>query len=318
MARRRRRASFWSYAPRVHQPTPKSEALAKRLGRAPQPVHGEGRKLASTFWGRSWCTNLERYHDYANRLPRGRTYLRQGAVLDLDIARGCITALVMGSQLYTQKIEIVPVTASKWTAIRKRCAGQLGSLIELLEGRLSDDVMKAVTEPGAGLFPEPKEIRMTCSCPDWASMCKHLAAVLYGVGLRLDTAPELMFVLRGVSADELVDAGGLVSASVDERRIPAAELSEIFGVRIDDRALAEPESKRERRSEAKRQPQSSVKEKPRINSGRKWITESELLAHGLSRRKIAAWVRDGHLMIVDGHEGYRLLPEARRRLQALV
>jgi uncharacterized Zn finger protein len=200
MAHRRTRSSFWGYEPRARQPTPKSAALHERLGRAPQPVRGEGRNLASTFWGRSWCSNLERYHDFANRLPRGRTSLRPGAVLELDIARGRITALVMGSELYSQTIEIAPVDAKRWAEIRKRCAGKLGSMIELLEGRLSDEVMSAVTDPRAGLFPEPKEIRMTCSCPDWASMCKHLAAVLYGVGLRLDAAPELMFVLRGVSA----------------------------------------------------------------------------------------------------------------------
>lgn len=298
---RRRSYSYWAYEEPVVQPTPSAAALRKRLGRAPQPVEGHGNKLASTFWGRSWCTNLERYHDFSNRLPRGRTYLRQGNVLDLDIARGRITALVMGRALYVQTIEIAPVDARRWAAIRKRCAGKLGSMIELLEGRLSDEVMGIVTEPSAGLFPEPAELRMTCSCPDWASMCKHLAAVLYGVGLRLDVAPDLMFVLRGISADELVDTGALIGASRPARALSPAELSDIFGVHIDDR----PKPKR-------------ATGKPRISNARKWVDETELVACGLTRAQIQQWVGDGHLLVVDGRDGYRLLPEARRRLRALM
>jgi uncharacterized Zn finger protein len=253
MARRRSRSySYFGDPIRAPAATPTQDRLTKQLGRAPKPVRGEGRKLATTFWGLAWCRNLEHYHDFANRLPRGRTYLRQGKVLDVDISRGRITGVILGSSVYTAEIEISPVEADHWAGIRKRCTGKLSSAIDLLEGRLSSDVMTAVTEPGSGLFPAPREIRMGCSCPDWASMCKHLAALLYGVGLRLDAAPELLFTLRGVSHDELVDGAGLATSTSDARRIPAAELAGIFGVLIDDEFVPRTAKKTSKKKSSKK------------------------------------------------------------------
>jgi uncharacterized Zn finger protein len=205
--------SFYSWKPYVSVAKRRQQAARKLIkmqkkGQAVSPVLIEGRTIASSFWGKSWCSNLERYSDYANRLPRGRTYVRNGSVLDLKIARGQVAAMVSGSELYTIRIAIAPVTGSRWTAICKDCSGSIDSLVELLQGRLDKSVMDRVCRQGDGLFPAPGEIELSCSCPDWADMCKHVAAALYGVGARLDERPELLFVLRGVDEKDLIAGAG--------------------------------------------------------------------------------------------------------------
>lgn len=183
-------------------------AKLKKKGEVIAPVTIEGRIIAKSFWGKSWCTNLERYSDYANRLPRGRTYVRNGSVVDLRIAKGEVVARVAGSSLYTVKATIAPVKTPRWKAICRDCAGTIDSLVELLQGRLAKGVMDRVCREGDGLFPAPGEIKLSCSCPDWADMCKHVAAVLYGVGARLDQTPQLLFVLRGVDENDLLAGAG--------------------------------------------------------------------------------------------------------------
>jgi len=184
-------------------------ARLKKRGRSIAPVKIEGRTIAKSFWGQAWCANLERYSDYENRLPRGRTYVRNGSVVDLQIAKGEVTAMVAGSDLYRIQIAISPVKTSHWKAICRDCAGTIDSLIELLQGRLAKGVMDRVCRKGDGLFPSPGEINLSCSCPDWADMCKHVAAALYGIGARLDEKPQLLFVLRGVDENELIANAGM-------------------------------------------------------------------------------------------------------------
>lgn len=179
-------------------------AKLKKWKHSIAPVKIEGRTIARSFWGQAWCANLERYSDYENRLPRGRTYVRNGCVVDLQIARGEVTAMVVGSDLYRITIAISPVKISRWKAICRDCAGTIDSLVELLQGRLAKGVMDRVCREGDGLFPSPGEIKLSCSCPDWADMCKHVAAALYGIGARLDEKPQLLFVLRGVDENELI------------------------------------------------------------------------------------------------------------------
>src|SRR5215211_442676 len=183
-------------------------ATLKKQRQSVTPVTIEGRTIAKSFWGQSWCSNLERYSDYENRLARGRTYLRSGLVVDLQIKKGEIAAMVAGSSLYKVKIAITPVTAVRWKSICRDCAGTVDSLVELLQGRLSKGVMDRVCREGDGLFPSPEEIKLSCSCPDWTDMCKHVAAALYGVGARLDERPQLLFVLRGVDESELLAGAG--------------------------------------------------------------------------------------------------------------
>ena len=176
----------------------------RKKGRDIQPIEIEGRAIARSFWGKRWCDHLESFSDYANRLPRGRTYVRNGSVCHLAIRTGRIDAIVSGSELYDVTIRIDKLKAAAWKSVKSRCSGQIGSMLELLQGKLSREVMSVVTDRERGLFPKPGEIRFDCSCPDWASMCKHVASVLYGVGSRLDDRPESLFLLRGVDTEELI------------------------------------------------------------------------------------------------------------------
>jgi hypothetical protein len=211
----------------------------RRRGHPVAPVTVAGRAIATTFWGKSWCENLERYSDFANRLPRGRTYVRNGSVLDLQIAPGEVRALVIGSELYEVQVSVSAVPKALWTAIAKDCSGRIDSLVELLQGRLSRGVMERICREETGLFPSPREIRFDCSCPDWAAMCKHVAAVLYGIGTRLDEKPALLFALRKVDEKALIARAGesfpLAQKGLGaEKVLGDAGLSEIFGIEISE------------------------------------------------------------------------------------
>jgi len=216
-------------------------AKLKKRGLATAPVQIEGRVIARSFWGKSWCTNLERYSDYENRLPRGRTYVRNGSVMDLQIAKGQVVAMVAGSELYTVTITIAPVTAPRWKAICRDCAGSIDSLVELLQGRMAKGVMDRVCREGDGLFPSPKDIKLSCSCPDWAEMCKHVAAALYGIGARLDDAPRLLFVLRGVDENQLLAGAGpnlrlMKSTPSTAKVLGDGNVAALFGLEMADDA----------------------------------------------------------------------------------
>jgi len=244
MSRRRSRdtsSGYPRYVP-VAERRAKAERAARKLakgGRDLAPVIIEGRTITRTFWGKAWCGNLEAYSDYANRLPRGRTYARNGSVLDLQIRPGVIEAIVAGSRAtpYRVKLEIAPLAPARWAAIRSACAGRIGSLMELLSGELSSGVMEVVTRKGEGLFPAPREIQLGCSCPDWASMCKHVAASLYGVGARLDHEPGLLFTLRGVDPAELVEEAiahtTAPAAATTAPTLDGDDLSSIFGIDLE-------------------------------------------------------------------------------------
>jgi uncharacterized Zn finger protein len=227
--------------------------LLKKSKRAPDPVVVEHRKrkLSTTFWGAAWADNLERYADLANRLPRGRAYLRNGSVLDLTIGAGTVEAYVAGSELYRVTIAIAPLAKTRWRRIVGQCTGRIGSLIGLLRGELSDDVLATLTHAKDGLFPEPREMTLACSCPDFAEVCKHVAATLYGVGIRLDTRPELFFVLRQVEQAELISSAtaGAVSRPrpAAGKRIAADRLSAVFGIDLQDAAPAAPKRPSRRR-----------------------------------------------------------------------
>lgn len=198
---------YVSLAARRHQ-AERELAKLKKKGRPVSPVAIEGRAIARTFWGKAWCDNLERYSDFENRLPRGRTYVRNGSVVDLQIAPGVINALVSGSRIYKVTVKISPLPKPRWNSICKDCAGGIDSLVELLQGRFSNAVMERISREKTGLFPSPTEIQFACSCPDWASMCKHVAAVLYGTGALLDMHPEFLFKLRVVNQEELLARAG--------------------------------------------------------------------------------------------------------------
>ena len=233
------------------------------------PVVITGRKIATTFWGQAWCNSLESHSDYSNRLPRGRTYVRNGSVFDLQIEAGHVAAQVIGTTDYSVDIRMEPLRRQRWDKLKKLCSGQIGSLVELLQGSISSGVMGIVTDPGHGLFPEPAEITLNCSCPDWATMCKHVAAALYGIGARLDHNPELLFTLRGVDAAELVEIALDQPASASSgpgAALDAEDLSSVFDIELDlsDTDLDAPAAKPQKKKKKTRT--QTAKPKPKTKS----------------------------------------------------
>jgi uncharacterized Zn finger protein len=214
-----------------------AQKLAKSEKREPSPVVVKTRDIAKTFWGKSWCDNLERYSDFANRLPRGKTYLRNGSVADLVIEPGVIRAIVGGSEAYKIVIKIEALKPYLWRSIERDCSQEIGSLMDLLQGKFSNDIMARLTRQQDGLFPAKNEISMSCTCPDGSIVCKHVAATIYGVGARLDSQPDLLFKLRKVNHLELI--GKAATQENLDRALGAAtgalegeDLGSIFGIEL--------------------------------------------------------------------------------------
>ena len=225
-------APYQSVAQRRVKAQKVADALTRR-GEQLQPVNATGTKLTRTFWGKAWCDHMESFGDFATRLPKGKSYVRNGAVIDLRVLPGRITAKVVGTETYDVDCRVDKLPADQWEQIKRRCGGQIASVVELLQGKLSSSVMSVVTDAKAGLFPGPREIRLGCTCPDFAHLCKHVAAAVYGVGIRLDDEPELLFALRGVDSAELIDAAtaaGPEPATGDRKTLAADELADVFGL----------------------------------------------------------------------------------------
>src|SRR5712692_4810689 len=265
--------SFGGWAPYVPVAARRRKAereleKLRKKGAVLSPVKIEGRQIAITFWGKAWCDNLESYRDYENRLPRGRTYVRNGSVLDLQIAPREVTAMVSGSKIYKVKVSIGDVTQARWKTLCADCSGGIDSLVELLQGRFSKGVMERLCRQDAGLFPRPSEIRFTCSCADYASMCKHIAAVLYGVGARLDERPELLFRLRAIDETELLSDLGSALPDTRTKRdttqtLVADDLAALFGLDMEEsKAPAPPRSADATSAGARKKTRKSMVENP--------------------------------------------------------
>lgn len=238
---------YYGYGWAPYVPVQRKIAMARKLAaqeakkqkREPMPVETKRRLIATSFWGKAWCDNLQAYSDYANRLPRGATYVRNGSVVDLVVNKGSVRAIVAGSEPYKVQIAIKTLEPAKWNKIKRDCSASIDSLVDLLGGRLSSGVMRRLTEKKDGCFPTQTQISMSCSCPDYSTCCKHIAAVMYGIGCRLDAQPELLFLLRGVDHMELVSQA--VSSENLDRELSAgiagefagADLGEIFGIELD-------------------------------------------------------------------------------------
>lgn len=246
--------NYYGFAPYVpvaqrRKQAAKEVAKMAKKGMTITPVTISGKKIAESFWGKSWCEHLESYSDYSNRLPRGRTYVRNGSVMHLEVRDGEIAAIVSGSSLYEVFISIAPVSKAKWNAICTECAGGVGSLVELLQAKLSSSVMAHLSDRKNGLFPAPSEIKIQCSCPDYAGLCKHAAATLYGVGNRLDLQPELLFQLRSVDAADLISHAAsselLQSAATADGspEIDESDLSSIFGIEMESSPSKPPQTR---------------------------------------------------------------------------
>jgi uncharacterized Zn finger protein len=247
----------------------------KKTGRSLAPIVVTGRAISTSYWGNAWCANLEQYSDYASRLPRGRTYVRNGSVFDLQIMPGRVTALVSGSEIYEIAIDISPLSKKRWRSLVDECSGQIGSLVELLRGKLAQGVMEVLARPRTGLFPAPRDISLSCSCPDWASMCKHVAAALYGVAVRLDTEPSLFFTLCRVDERELVERAAATHAFDDgaKDRIAVDELESLFDIELEPPGKAprsetkpktKPKAKAKTTRGAKKTRRPAAKKKPTV------------------------------------------------------
>lgn len=278
----------WHYGFRPYVPVARRRAqaaasaakIAKKEKRTLAPIELNGHTIAASFWGKAWCENLESYSDFENRLPRGRSYIRNGSVIDLQIERGKVKALVSGSEVYKVVIEINTLAPPLWSKIKKECAHSVKSLIDLLQGRFDRAIMERLSRRDGGLFPQPRDIKMKCSCPDWATMCKHVAATLYGVGARLDSAPELLFTLRDVDHFELI--GQAVDSENLEKTLkgkPAAaiatsDLGEIFGIELET-VVEQPAKSRSRSAKESAAPRKSAK---RILAAGKIVVPASRLA----------------------------------------
>jgi uncharacterized Zn finger protein len=202
---------------KVEKELEKRRARGESL-RAAVPVNS--RTLSNTFWGQAWNRNLMGYSDYESRMPRGRSYFRAGKVMDLDIGKGKVSATVAGTRIYDVSVVIKPLASEAWDDLKRRCQGKIGGLVELLSGALSEEVMREVTDLDRGLFPAPREMKLSCTCPDYAGLCKHIAATLYAVGSRLDEQPALLFALRGVDLNEMFAADAV--EAIQHLTAPAA------------------------------------------------------------------------------------------------
>jgi uncharacterized Zn finger protein len=237
-------------------------AKLRKKGTSVNPVDIQGRRnIVTTFWGKSWCQHLESYSDYSNRLPRGRSYIRHGAVVHLELTAGRIEAKVSGSHgsVYCIKGKIDPLAEERWKKLKKECSGKIGSLMELLEGKLDGAVMEHVIARDTGLFPSPAEISLECDCPDWAGLCKHNAAVLYGIGVRFDEDPTLLFKLRGLDHEELLDSADVLDSlglGGESDHIEDDSLADIFGIDIEpgdvEPPTPPPDQKKKKKAPAKK------------------------------------------------------------------
>lgn len=204
------------------------------------PIIIEGRAIANKWWGKAWNKNLENYADFRNRISRGKSYVKNGAVLDLQIAEGKIEALVQGSRSnpYNVTISIDKLDKKKWERVIEICNQKIDTIETLLLGNFPKELDEMFSNSKNGMFPSPKEIHFRCSCPDSARMCKHVAAVLYGIGARLDEDPILFFKLRDIDFQELLKKSiedkmesMLKNADKKSRRvIEDSEVFDLFGV----------------------------------------------------------------------------------------
>ncbi len=270
-------------------------------------VRTRKRTIGESVWGRAWGRHLERHGDFANRLPRGRSYLRNGSVLHLSIGPGRVDGVVQGRRVYEQSIRIRPLDPEGIEQLVDLCAGHVGAALELVRGQLPKPLLATLQNPSSGLLPDPGQMEPSCSCPDWAKVCKHVAAVLYGVALRLDAEPELLFVLRGVHPDKLVRG---VSAAVAAPAAPAAEgrrfkrleaqnLGALFDIELEPSASEE---------EGEAVPEPSDPEPP--PDGPPTLRRAELLSLGVASGRIEGWLRSGTLLRTSIRGTYALTEEA--------
>ncbi len=273
-----------------------------------KPVIITGKALATTWWGKAWNKNLERYADYANRIGRGRSYVRHMAVLDLQISKGQIKALVQGStsRPYEVKISILPLKKNALNAVKKESAKQLSSLPDLLAGKFPKGLQDIFMVENKGLFPNPKEIKLDCDCPDWAVMCKHVAATLYGVGARFDEDPSIFFTLRNIALNDLVAQAvqektkRIISSKIQKKNSIADDhLGDLFGIDMDTEIDFTSAKKSERKT-----PKKSTKQSKQ--TGKKHNPQTDLILAIIAESDDNISVKD--LAEISGQPSQKIYP----------
>ena len=219
-----------------------SAAQLERKGRMLTPALVEGRTIARTWWGKAWVSNIERYADFSNRVGRGKRYVRAGCVIDLQVSKSRIEAVVQGSRKkpYEVSVYIEPMGDEAFAALLERCSTRADSLESLVAGDFPQEMKNQLTAGRDGIFPAPALVRFDCSCPDSALMCKHIAAAIMGVAPLLDANPLLLFELRGINTQDLVKRSveqklNLMLANADAPSprildVSDDELTRLFGV----------------------------------------------------------------------------------------
>ena len=209
-----------------------SQAAAKKnKDYAPVPPI-KGRNICQSWWGQAWCRNLEQYADYESRLDRGKRYVKTGTVIDLKIKKGKVEARVQGTRRAPYKVEIriSPLSEENCQKIIEKCGRRIENMESLIKGEFPMDLQELFTGKD-GLFPTPREISFSCSCPDWALMCKHVAAAMYGIGVRLDENPFYFFDrFINVALESKVESMLRNAEKSSDRIIEDADLTALFGV----------------------------------------------------------------------------------------
>ncbi len=247
-----------------------------------------GRSIAKSFWGKGWCEHLKSFSDFSNRLPRGSRYVKNGSVVHLEVLPGRVEAWVAGSKPYEVSVSIEPLPDKTWDRIKEQCTGEIASVLELLQGNISKDVMAIVSHKNNGLFPKPSEISFRCSCPDYASMCKHIAAVMYGVGRRLDSEPELLFTLRNVDPQELIEGDIALPDFETDSELDGEDLGDLFGIDIDldDEPAEAPASTKKKAKKKASKKKASAKKK--VAAKKKASTKKKASKKTASKKKTAS------------------------------
>ncbi len=204
-------------------------AELQAAGEELHPVVSRSRALVSHFWGKAWMRHLAACEAGGLCLAPGRTLLRHGCVLDVQLAPGLIRARVSTQRLEEVELHLAPLDEERQAELVQLCQGRIDSLVSLMEGRVDETVLAPLCDPQLGLLPEPADWRMHCSCADWAEPCPHAAAAIYAAGVLIDADPSLLFTLRSLDPATLLRP----TAQAEASDFAAGDLGKLFGIELD-------------------------------------------------------------------------------------
>ena len=196
-------------------------------------------QFSRTWWGQRFIAALEEFTDEA-RLGRGRSYASNGRIIEYTLSKGTVTAKVRGSinpyfgvykePIYKTSITIKAITSNDWAKVIRQIASRADLITKLLMNEMPDTIEDAFSGLGLHLLPHSeRDFETSCSCPDWANPCKHIAGVYYLLASALDNDPFLMFELRGLSREDLhteltrSPLGKILASALDSDEEPLVE-----------------------------------------------------------------------------------------------